>query len=56
MAEIETIGVMIGVQRTCSVYLTMFFPGSLCLASAGFASLDLALGALVDEPMRARMA
>jgi hypothetical protein len=27
----------------------------LCFASAGFASLDLALGTFVDEPMRARM-
>lgn len=27
----------------------------LCFACAGFTSLDLALRALVDEPMRARM-
>jgi len=55
MAEIEAIGMMKGVQRTCSVYLTMFFFRLLCFAGAGFASLDLALGALVDEPMRARV-
>lgn len=31
----------------------MFLSSSLCLAGAGLASLDFALGALVDEPMRA---
>jgi hypothetical protein len=49
------VGVMKGLGCLYVPARCMDFLRLLCFASAGFASLDLALGTFVDEPMRARM-